>query len=654
MDKGIIIFKEIKEKTINIIESLKSSSYEVTQNSKNKTTGIYMIYIDGFESNNVIPIYIGKSIDIQRRYKQHYTELLALNRLSYEEYKKYFFLKNTSFYDGHFKTSKIFKYMIENQKTLKDFHMIILEQTDESELDFKEKKYINEFNSCYFGFNQLNSLTDLRSLQMTKSKHSEKDIVNYLDVVNYDNYSCKIYQNYGYTSFNYLYAMPKDIKNTFKLALEDFSWLEKDITTIEKNILHLSRQLGDCSIRSQLKARKSILKLRQNKLESEKQFEVFYNEKLENDFKVKKIYNKVYKQIQTRNKDRIISVESFNKYYFPRYFETNLIQSFRDEDIYKAFVKKENYKSEYKDASEKFEKLRSINNKELYTKIFPENTYKRFPLKDNYQKKTIQLLEDYQKENTCYINFFISNNANNRNIDVEKKPDILNITYTYTDKDGISLNNEFFIKSKTTSNKTFLDYIEKDFYDPFAFKRQPFNITMIEDGYISNSFISTLAEYKHGINDYTVTQHELLELDLVLNQIEKLINVDTRFKISISESYNCIKQCFTTKQLQNEFISKLVTNKLLKIKKQGITNKKVTNKAKLVVKKSIVHPKISRAERYIEKVKNKSNGSIEASNYISSKEKVTALCRTCEHIWYIRSDHLLARTYCPKCSANKS
>ena len=37
------------------------------------------------------------------------------------------------------KTSKIFKYMIENQKTLKDFHMIILEQTDESELDFKEK-----------------------------------------------------------------------------------------------------------------------------------------------------------------------------------------------------------------------------------------------------------------------------------------------------------------------------------------------------------------------------------------------------------------------------------------------------------------------------------------------------------------------------------
>ena len=94
MDKGIVIFKKTKEKTIDIIESLKSSSYEVTQNSKNKTPGIYMIYIDGFESNNVLPIYIGKSIDIQKRYKQHYTELLALNRLSYEEYKKHFFLKN--------------------------------------------------------------------------------------------------------------------------------------------------------------------------------------------------------------------------------------------------------------------------------------------------------------------------------------------------------------------------------------------------------------------------------------------------------------------------------------------------------------------------------------------------------------------------------
>ena len=82
--------------------------------------------------------------------------------------------------------------------------------------------------------------------------------------------------------------MPKEIKDTFKLALEDFSWLENDITTIEKKILHLSRQLGGRSMRSQLKARKSMLKLRQTKLESEKQFEVFYNEKLENDFKIKK------------------------------------------------------------------------------------------------------------------------------------------------------------------------------------------------------------------------------------------------------------------------------------------------------------------------------------------------------------------------------
>jgi hypothetical protein len=73
---------------------------EVTPDTKHNNSGIYMIYIDNFISEKIVPIYIGQAKDIQRRYKQHFSEILALNRLSYDEYNKYFFSKSQSFYEG--------------------------------------------------------------------------------------------------------------------------------------------------------------------------------------------------------------------------------------------------------------------------------------------------------------------------------------------------------------------------------------------------------------------------------------------------------------------------------------------------------------------------------------------------------------------------
>ena len=77
---------------------------EVTTDTKYKVSGIYMIYINNFSSESVVPIYIGRAEDIQGRYKQHFEEILALNRLSSEEYKSYFFSKSSSFYEGKFKS----------------------------------------------------------------------------------------------------------------------------------------------------------------------------------------------------------------------------------------------------------------------------------------------------------------------------------------------------------------------------------------------------------------------------------------------------------------------------------------------------------------------------------------------------------------------
>ena len=192
-------FESLKEE----IKELIHNKLEVTPHTKAKTSGIYMIYIDNFDDDKVIPIYIGKSNDIQRRYKDHYCEILSLNRLSYDEYREY---NDLGIYEGEYKSCKIFKYMIEHGCVLKDYHVIVLESCPEEELGLKEQYYINKFKSEYFGFNQLN----LTSLFLEYVHYNKKN-----DLTLYDRYieafkeNCDgviKYFDWGYTKFNYEYA----------------------------------------------------------------------------------------------------------------------------------------------------------------------------------------------------------------------------------------------------------------------------------------------------------------------------------------------------------------------------------------------------------------------------------------------------------------
>ena len=73
---------------------------------------------------------------------------MALNRLRYDYYK-YVLLSN--FYDGHYKACKIFQYMVDHDCTLKDFHMIVLEELEinnnniQELLDKKEQEYFSKY-----------------------------------------------------------------------------------------------------------------------------------------------------------------------------------------------------------------------------------------------------------------------------------------------------------------------------------------------------------------------------------------------------------------------------------------------------------------------------------------------------------------------------
>ena len=144
------MFEKIKNKVKKIIKD--RNVEEINNNTDSKNIGIYMIYIDNFNDDKVIPIYIGqtgygKNRNFQNRYKEHLQEIMALNRLEYNYYKE---LLLDNFYDGHYKSCKIFQYMVDHNCTLKDFRMIVLEKIDGNSdniqelLDKKEQKYFTK------------------------------------------------------------------------------------------------------------------------------------------------------------------------------------------------------------------------------------------------------------------------------------------------------------------------------------------------------------------------------------------------------------------------------------------------------------------------------------------------------------------------------
>ncbi|MGM0939892.1 MAG: hypothetical protein ACQEWU_02810 [Bacillota bacterium] len=216
MSNGLRDINELNHQIKKLIDG--NSHREVTPQTKYKTSGIYMIYIDNFTNDKVVPIYIGQSKDIQRRYKQHYSELLALNRLSYGEYERYFFSKGSSFYEGNFKSCKIFKYMLENNCTFQDFHMIILDKVDMKNLDDKEQEYFQKLLPSFFGFNQFNSFLKSLPFRFSNTQMNEEEINAYLDLIIKDIQGIHDYYNYGFTKFNFEHSMlkPKGIDYLLK------------------------------------------------------------------------------------------------------------------------------------------------------------------------------------------------------------------------------------------------------------------------------------------------------------------------------------------------------------------------------------------------------------------------------------------------------
>ena len=208
--------KEAKEKWLKVI---KEDYEELTPYTKYNFSGIYMIFIDNFEDKNIIPIYIGETKNFQHRHREHITKLFKLNRMNYDEYCNYIRSKEA---EHDYLYCKIFKYLVDNNLTLDNLHMIIIDKQENLQnLNEKEKKhllkeierqYINYFQSDIFGFNALYSLSE-------KSESIIPDQAVYQDIK-------KIVENldYGYNKFN-----AWNIYKTYKSSTATYRMISKKL-----------------------------------------------------------------------------------------------------------------------------------------------------------------------------------------------------------------------------------------------------------------------------------------------------------------------------------------------------------------------------------------------------------------------------------------
>jgi hypothetical protein len=646
---------KIDDIKIQVKQLIKDNLYrEVTPETKLSNSGIYMIYIDNFISDKIIPIYIGQAKDIQRRYKQHYSEILALNRLSYDEYYKYFFSKSSSFYEGGFKACKIFKYMLENNCTLQDFRMIVIEEVEEEYLDEKEQDYFKKLLPSFFGFNQLDSFLNQQKFRFSSLLMSNSELEDFLSILQDDIKGIYSYYEYGFTRFNFEHSIPKDIS----YLLEEKGQLDTDIM--------LKFNEAKLSLNGLFKQYIPDYEELQRLIEQKNKYYEVYKIASDNckealDLLKREISRKfeelnIYNEVEIRNFIHSIVYKNnpdykklFNKYLKSQKCKLNFYKIFDEQikDLNKKLEEKSANHIPYSEVMDLYVKREDVIRPERYKLIFPSFQFDSYSLKDRNNNLSININEDNDVLNTCHIQIYISNNALNKSLEISKEPFIIRFDYCYIDNEENKTEINSFIDNETTRNcQSGIVFFEKDFYDMWAIKKEKFKISSQINNETDNSFISVLAEYKHGINDYTLKDKNLIKLSDVLEGVKQLIDDETRFNIEVSESANCLRRClFNEGLLNNEFAEQiLLTKKLLKLKKRK--NTRIKTEKEVVDKIGVT---VKRAEAFKQKVLLKSDTAIKVLNYVSSKEKVTAKCNSCGYEWDIRSDHLLRRTYCPSC-----
>ena len=540
-------FEDIKAEVRAIFSSEKYK--EVTRLTNYKLSGVYIIYIDCDNDNLVLPIYIGQSRNIQKRYKDHLTQLLSLNRLSYEAYKEYFFSKKHSYYDGFFKTCKIFKYMIENNCDLTQLRMKILTECEVEELDYYEAFYMEEFLSSFLGFNQFESLLQSNKLKWStnnKKENKEIEISRFLQAIESDIEGVQKYYDYGFTKFNFEHSMPRDISYVSG-ELNDSKSIEK-VERLQKKIinLHENKMPEYFKMMKSIDRSNSFFKTKKEASKEEEDFTILLISKIKdllNTSLLEKSDSLPLGRFFIKYEEGKISTMNFFKHSFTR----GLLKEHYNEDVNKLIQVRDNskkadeeYFSEYEKRMEHLEELR----KKRYELIFPAKDYEMFPLKS----LTVDHSPNILRRTQVHVHFDLTNNGVMRSV-IPKYTDLIRIVISNIQDKKQSI---YYINNETMNKiAAGISYIERDFDNMMVFKKNPFSLSSRTNDQIGptlhienydNSFISVSSEYKHGINDYVIKDKDLVGIFDVFDNIYSSLTDKTIINFSCSESKNCLKK----------------------------------------------------------------------------------------------------------------
>jgi len=559
------IFFDVKKKVEQLIRENKHR--EVTRFTNHKEPGIYMLFIDDFSDNKILPFYIGQTDNFQRRHYEHLSEVMAINRLTYDYFENYLI---NNYYDGQYKAVKMFNYLLSHELTLDRVRMVILEQIEEKDIrDKKEIEYINRLYAPYIGFNQYNTISGYVKLTLENERkeyyllHNRKRKLKdetpiweslerkrkhfITETLGEELINIKLLFDYGYNLFN-CNLIKGTIKSYFPQEYEDI-FINVKIDELNSLMERSKNYEHERIIQYSLitKAEKSIKTV----------IEQYVNDYFEaNGLRNKKNKEKLIDYYLYDKKDRPVDVEKYIKQYSKG--DKNFFNKIAGEDeIWNKIEKERNIIQEQSIVANQLKEEHS----KCIRKIFELRglhleKYVPYPLKDLYQEHIFA----NNTINTC--NILVDYTSDRANYNIDTYPAVMRVATKVIDTTGTIIEKEWFVENSLSDffeNNDKKYYVRRSFFS--VHKPDPFNLSISG----ADTKISLKAEYDTGINEYTLSKYKSVTLSEVYDELESLIDDNMELKIIIPRS-------------KRRFIDRIesIKNERLKIKLKKASKKKAT------------------------------------------------------------------------------
>ena len=514
---------EVRSKVLNAIALNKTN--EITRYSNVHSAGVYMLYVDCFQDDFIVPFYIGQTSDFQERHKQHFTQVMALNRLNRECYTYALF---SDLYNGHARPCKIFSYMVNHGCTLKDLHMIVLDFIEDKQRRIEiEQQYIDDLRAPFFGFNQIKSTVRLIELRFERGDESDYEQVREKDIE-----QILRFPMYGYSLYNWYRVCDSLVKVISEKKPNQAippSYLQ--VWQSSNQLKVISSRLTEINHYYRWKAEEDMWAICKGTIS-----DFFDKRKLKSETK-KKLVIKVW--LFDKEDDRKELAR-----YFSRYADgedqklIEKIERIHGEDIQYIRQRLADDQREYCELEEEKERLNGI----VFGMLVPKE-YQSHPLGAMDESFDIQ---PAGAENVCYLN--VEYSCYKADYDLDLYPQMMRIDYCVV-RDG-----------KIWSRTVYLDnslvgFFDNDnmYYMESGFHRGPFHPCLV--GAI-DTHISVTMEYRNSINEWVLRDKTTENYTAVLLEINELIDAQTKVVYTTSGYKSAILRFADSKTLSGTLLMK--------------------------------------------------------------------------------------------------